>query len=165
MILLMVHKSGQSVELGSLSHNLRQAWYISGGDRRISEPSTVSTVKIWKASLSPCPCHVVPSSEASRFSSPDFGSNSTGPLRHIYIYIPGTCLSSILVLQPSNRRPFPIKTGVIWAPGIQIYVYINVNINTSIYLKLHHHDSFWAARKTLGFKSSINTGKPRYKMV
>ena len=47
----------------------------------------------------------------------------TSPLRYvsfegIYIYIPGTCSSSILGLQPSKRRPFPIKTGVIWVPGI-----------------------------------------------
>ena len=35
--------------------------------------------------------------------------------------IPGTCLSSILVVEPSKTRSFPIKTRVIWVtwvPGI-----------------------------------------------
>ena len=46
---------------------------------------------------------------------------------HMYIYIyiiytPGTCLSSIFGLQPSKTRSFPIKTGVIWVPGIYIYM-------------------------------------------
>ncbi len=31
--------------------------------------------------------------------------------------LPGTCLSSILGLQPSKTSSFPIKTGVIWVPG------------------------------------------------
>ncbi len=44
--------------------------------------------------------------------------------KYVYIYIPGTCLSSILEFEPSKRRPFPIKTGVIWVPGINI-CYIN----------------------------------------
>ena len=39
---------------------------------------------------------------------------------YIYTYLPGTCLSSILGLQPPKRRPFPIKTGVIWVPGIHM---------------------------------------------
>ena len=39
----------------------------------------------------------------------------------MYIYIPGTCLSSILGFEPSKRRPFPIKTGVIWVPGIYAF--------------------------------------------
>ena len=39
----------------------------------------------------------------------------------IYIYIPGTCLSSILGFEPSKRRPFPFKTRFIWVPGIFIY--------------------------------------------
>ena len=37
---------------------------------------------------------------------------------HIYIYIPGTCLSSILGVEPSKRRPFSSKTKVIWVLGI-----------------------------------------------
>ena len=44
-------------------------------------------------------------------------------LSHIYIYIfmPGTCLEpSILVVEPSKTRSFPIKTRVIWVPGIYI---------------------------------------------
>ena len=32
--------------------------------------------------------------------------------------IPGTCLSSIFGFQPSKTRSFPIKTRVIWVPGI-----------------------------------------------
>ena len=31
--------------------------------------------------------------------------------------LPGKCVSSILGLQPFKRRPFPIKTGVIWVLG------------------------------------------------
>ena len=39
----------------------------------------------------------------------------------IYIYIPGTYLSSIFSLDHSKTRSFPIKTRVIWVPGIYIY--------------------------------------------
>ena len=49
---------------------------------------------------------------------------------YIYIYVlsiflfvflvPGTCLSSISSLGPSKTRSFPIKTRVIWVPGIII---------------------------------------------
>ena len=46
------------------------------------------------------------------------GRNLTicGGFRCIYIYIPGTCLSFVLGVEPSKRRPFPIKTRVIWVP-------------------------------------------------
>ena len=33
-------------------------------------------------------------------------------------FVPGSCLSSILVVEPSKTRSFPIKTRVIWAPGM-----------------------------------------------
>ena len=36
----------------------------------------------------------------------------------IYIYVPGTYLSSIFGLQPSKTRPLLIKTRVIWVLGI-----------------------------------------------
>ena len=32
-------------------------------------------------------------------------------------YIPGTCLSCILEVEPSKTRPFSSKTRVIWVPG------------------------------------------------
>jgi len=35
-------------------------------------------------------------------------------------------LSSILGLQPSKTRPFPIKTVVIWVPGIYAYSYLSL---------------------------------------
>ena len=35
-------------------------------------------------------------------------------------YIPGTCLSSIFSFEPSKAKSFPIKTRVIWDPGIYI---------------------------------------------
>ena len=58
-----------------------------------------------------------------------------------YIYIPGTCLSSILVVEPSKTRSFPIKTRVIWVPGIYIYIYkyIHLPIGThgTVYVYLH----------------------------
>ena len=37
---------------------------------------------------------------------------------YIYIHIPGTCLSSILGVEPSKTRPFSSKTRVIWVLGI-----------------------------------------------
>ena len=43
--------------------------------------------------------------------------------KYIYIYIPGTCLSSILGVEPSKTRPFSSKTRVIWVPGIHIYIH------------------------------------------
>ena len=41
---------------------------------------------------------------------------------YIYIYIPETCLSFVLGVEPSKRRAFPIKTRVMWVPGIYIYI-------------------------------------------
>ena len=45
-ILLIVEIRRSPVEVGSLSHYLRRVLYISGGDRRISEPSTVHSLKL-----------------------------------------------------------------------------------------------------------------------
>ena len=42
---------------------------------------------------------------------------------NLNLYVPGTFLSSILRLQPSKTRSFPIKTRVIWVPGIYIYIF------------------------------------------
>ena len=36
----------------------------------------------------------------------------------IELYIPGTQMTSIFEGQPPKTRPFPIKTRVIWVPGI-----------------------------------------------
>ena len=73
--------------------------------------------------------------------------------------IPGTCLEpSILVVEPSKTRSFPIKTRVIWVPGIYIYrereslsvllrVWNNIvkkkgaGLNTA-YME-HQGDAFW----------------------
>ena len=41
-----------------------------------------------------------------------------------WCYIPETCLSPVLGLQPSKTRSFPIKSGVIWVPGVYINLYI-----------------------------------------
>ena len=41
----------------------------------------------------------------------------------LMLYIPGTCLSSILGVEPSKTRPFSSKTRVIWVPGIYIYIF------------------------------------------
>ena len=48
---------------------------------------------------------------------------------YIYIYIPGTCLSSILGLQPSKTRSFPMKIEVIWVIYLEpkIYLYFERN--------------------------------------
>ena len=45
--------------------------------------------------------------------------------RHIYIYIPGTQMISIFEGQPPKTRFFPIKTRVIWVPGIYKYADIH----------------------------------------
>ena len=52
------------------------------------------------------------------FHHPKKVTNSQNCQAPIYIYIPGTCLSSILRLKPSKTRSFPTKTRVIWVPGI-----------------------------------------------
>ena len=44
---------------------------------------------------------------------------------YVYIYIPGTCLSSILGLEPSKGRPFPIKVGSF---GFQVYIIYDIHI-------------------------------------
>ena len=49
-------------------------------------------------------------------------SRLESPGIYIYIYIPGTQMTSIFEGQPPKTRPFPIKTRVIWVPGIYIYV-------------------------------------------
>ena len=47
------------------------------------------------------------------------------------LYIPGTQMTSIFEGQPPKTRPFPIKTRVIWVPGIYI-------VSISIYFHLYH---------------------------
>ena len=57
------------------------------------------------------------------------------------VYIPGTCLSPILGLQPSKTRSFPIKTGVVWVPGMHINIYVHTiyTLNMSvIYIYIHN---------------------------
>ena len=39
---------------------------------------------------------------------------------YIYVYIPGTQMTSIFEGQPLKTRPFPTKRRVIWVPGIYI---------------------------------------------
>ena len=41
------------------------------------------------------------------------------------MFIPGTCLSSIIGLDLSQTRSFPIKTRVIWVPGMTIILIIS----------------------------------------
>ncbi len=50
---------------------------------------------------------------------------------YIYIYIPRTQITSIFEGQAPKTRPFPIKTRVIWVPGI--YIYIHMYIDNYIY--------------------------------
>ena len=42
----------------------------------------------------------------------------------VYIYIPGTPMTSIFEGQPPKTRPFPTKTRVIWVPGIYTYIFL-----------------------------------------
>ena len=48
----------------------------------------------------------------------------------IYIYTPGTYLSFVFGVEPFKRRPFQIKTRVIWVPGIYIYI---IHISLSLF--------------------------------
>ena len=43
------------------------------------------------------------------------------------LYIPGTYLSFVLGIEPSKRRPFPIKTRVTWVPGMYNIEYTAAN--------------------------------------
>ena len=61
----------------------------------------------------------------------------------IWLYRPRTCLSSILGLQPSRRRPFPIKTRVI---GFQGYIHYTWCTVVCIYLHIYiyiHYINIW----------------------
>ena len=49
----------------------------------------------------------------------------------IYIYIPGTQMTSVFEGQPPKTRPFPIKTRVIWVPGI--YTITQIDVSLSVY--------------------------------
>ncbi len=50
-------------------------------------------------------------------------SSISSQITYLNVHIPGTCLSSILGLEPYKRRPFWTKTRVTWGPGISIYIY------------------------------------------
>ena len=54
----------------------------------------------------------------------DFWHTKLARCWHInkFIYIPGTQMTSIFEGQPPKTRSFPIKTRVIWVPGIYTYV-------------------------------------------
>ena len=55
--------------------------------------------------------------------------------KNVYIYVPRAQMTSIFEGQPSKRRPFPIKIGVI---GFQVCIYIyicTVYINYTKHLK------------------------------
>ncbi len=49
---------------------------------------------------------------------------SSSSLDFFNMDIPGAQMTSIFEGQPPKTRPFPIKTRVIWVPGIYIYIYI-----------------------------------------
>ena len=42
-------------------------------------------------------------------------------IMYIYIYIPGTQMTSILDGQPLNKKAFSNQKKVIWVPGIKIF--------------------------------------------
>ena len=62
----------------------------------------------------------------------------------IYEYIPGTCVPSILGLEPSKRRSFPLKIRVIWVLGMYmlydiysllcLYIYIYTFMSKDVYI-------------------------------
>ena len=49
---------------------------------------------------------------------------SSSSLDFFNMDIPGAQMTSIFEGQPPKTRPFPIKTRVIWVPGIYIYIHI-----------------------------------------
>ena len=58
--------------------------------------------------------------------------------RYIDIYTPGTCLSSILGVEPPKTRPFRTKTRVSWVPGKYIsYVHI-LGMSSDVKLTCFH---------------------------
>ena len=42
------------------------------------------------------------------------------------VHIPRTQMTPIFEGQPPKTRPFPIKTGVIWVPGMHIHLHQTV---------------------------------------
>ena len=84
--------------------------------------------------------------------------------RYMYTYIPGTLMTSIFEGQPSKTLPFPIKTVVIWVPGMYIYIYMYVYIYkyihcifcicimyTCIFFSVLCRDAFWQCTGVGGF--------------
>ena len=55
---------------------------------------------------------------------------------NLELYIPGTQRTSVFEAQPAKTMPFPIKTRVIWVPGMHIciYIYIHENSNSLVYI-------------------------------
>ena len=49
-------------------------------------------------------------------------------LIQVFYLFPGTCLSSILVVEPSKTRSCPIKTSVVWVPGSWMFSKKNCHI-------------------------------------
>ena len=75
----------------------------------------------------------------------------------IYIYIPGTCLSSIFGFEPSKRGPFPFKTRVIWVPGINICIYIYIEYTIYMYVlkcKVKHTSNFFHFQQWIPWNQS-----------
>ena len=72
---------------------------------------------------------------------------------NIYIYIPGTQMTSIFEGQPPKKRPFPIKTRVIWVPGIYIYTYVFLQIlGPKVTLLFFAKKDIWRLVCTSNFK-------------
>ena len=67
------------------------------------------------------------------------------------VYIPGTCLSPILGLQPSKTRSFPIKTGVVWVPGMHINIYLRLP-TCAKFLLFQKKTFFWVNAVFFGFE-------------
>ena len=59
---------------------------------------------------------------------------------YIHVHIPGTCLFSILGVGPSKTRSFPVKTKVIWVPGILYYTIGDEKLPT--YMEVDGSDDF-----------------------
>ena len=81
----------------------------------------------------------------------------------MYIYIPGTCLSFVLGVEPSKRRPFPIKTkGHHLGSRYNIYdIYIYIYIFIYIYIYTWSPGNLWRSPEAFIGKSLKSKGMTR----
>ena len=101
-------------------------WKQSGKDVKMMSSQTYISLmqKSWKSKRSYfLSTAVFLTCQLGTYQSTSFSSKEAPVGPRVYIYIPGTCLSSILVVEPFKTMSFPIKTRVIWVPGMYIHYF------------------------------------------